>query len=165
MLSPFSRVQLFVTLWTTQPTRLLCPRDSPSKNTGLGCHFLLQGIFRTHGLNPRLLCLLHWPVGSLALAPPGKPNKKGEIWTRDIYTGRMPSEGEGGDWRAAPMSRRMPKIARSLGRSRERILPGSPRKEPILRTPCSWTSGLWDYTSLWFKPPGLWCFVTVAPGN
>ena len=116
-------------------------------------------------IEPTLLCLLHWPVGSLALAPPGKPNKKGEIWTRDIYTGRMPSEGEGRDWRAAPMSRRMPKIARSLGRSRERILPGSPRKEPILRTPCSWTSGLWDYTSLWFKPPGLWCFVTVAPGN
>ena len=27
-----------------QPTRLLCPRDSPSKNTGVGCHFLLQGM-------------------------------------------------------------------------------------------------------------------------
>jgi len=25
-----------------QPTRLLCPRDSPGKNTGVGCHFLLQ---------------------------------------------------------------------------------------------------------------------------
>ena len=25
-----------------QPTRLLCPWDSPSKNTGVGCHFLLQ---------------------------------------------------------------------------------------------------------------------------
>ena len=25
-----------------QPTRLLCPRDSPGKNTGMGCHFLLQ---------------------------------------------------------------------------------------------------------------------------
>ena len=27
-----------------QPTRLLCPRDSPTKNTGVGCHALLQGI-------------------------------------------------------------------------------------------------------------------------
>ena len=26
-----------------QPTRFLCPWDSPSKNTGVGCHFLLQG--------------------------------------------------------------------------------------------------------------------------
>ena len=25
-----------------QPTRLCCPRDSPGKNTGVGCHFLLQ---------------------------------------------------------------------------------------------------------------------------
>ena len=39
--------------------RLLHPRDFPSKNTGVGCHFLLQGIFLTQGLNPRLLCLLH----------------------------------------------------------------------------------------------------------
>ena len=34
-----------------QPTRLLCPWDSPSKNTGVGCHSLLQGIFPTLGLN------------------------------------------------------------------------------------------------------------------
>ena len=27
-----------------QPTRLLCPWDSPGKNTGVGCHFLLQCI-------------------------------------------------------------------------------------------------------------------------
>ena len=38
------------------------------------CHALLQGIFPIHGLNPCLLCLLHWQVGSLPLAPPGKPN-------------------------------------------------------------------------------------------
>ena len=42
------------------------------KNTGMGCHFLLQGIFPTQGSNPRLLCLLHWQAGSLPLAPPGK---------------------------------------------------------------------------------------------
>ena len=42
------------------------------KNTGEGCHALLQGILLTQGLNPRLLCLLHWQAGSLPLAPPGK---------------------------------------------------------------------------------------------
>ena len=34
-------------------------------------HAFLQGIFLTHGLNPCLLCLLHWQAGSLPLAPPG----------------------------------------------------------------------------------------------
>ena len=38
-----------------QPTRLLCPWDSSGKNTGVGCHFLLQAIFLTQGLNPVLL--------------------------------------------------------------------------------------------------------------
>ena len=44
--------------------------DSPGKNTGMGCHALLQGIFPTQGSNPHLLCLLNWQVGSLPLAPP-----------------------------------------------------------------------------------------------
>ena len=38
-----------------QPTRLLCPWDSPGKNTGVGCHALLQGIYPTQGSNPGLL--------------------------------------------------------------------------------------------------------------
>ena len=33
------------------PARQLCPRDFPGKNTGVGCHSLLQGIFPTQGLN------------------------------------------------------------------------------------------------------------------
>jgi len=72
MPSPSSHVRLFATLWTV-PTRLLCPWDSPGKNTGVGCHALLQWIFPTQGSNPCLLSLLHWQVGSLPLAPPGKP--------------------------------------------------------------------------------------------
>ena len=56
-----------------QPTILLCPWKSPGKNTGVDCHSLFQGIFLTQGLNPSLLCLLHWQVGSLLLTPPGKP--------------------------------------------------------------------------------------------
>ena len=43
-----------------QATRLLCPWDSPGKNTGVVCHALLQGIFATWGLNVRLFCLLNW---------------------------------------------------------------------------------------------------------
>ena len=38
------------------PARLLCPWNSPGKNTGVGCHFLLQEIFPTQRLNPGLPC-------------------------------------------------------------------------------------------------------------
>ena len=37
-----------------QPSRLLCLWNSPGKNTRVGCHFLLQGIFLTQGSNPVL---------------------------------------------------------------------------------------------------------------
>ena len=70
-----SFVQLFLALWT-KPARLLSPWNSPGKNTGVGCHFLLQGIFLTQGSNLHLLCLWHWQADSLPLAPPGKPWEK-----------------------------------------------------------------------------------------
>ena len=54
--------------------KLFCPWNSPSQNTGVDCHFLLQGIFPTQGLNPCLQRLLHWQADSLPVAPPGKPN-------------------------------------------------------------------------------------------
>ena len=65
-------VRLFVTPWTTS-ARPFCPWDSPGKNTGVGCHFLLQEIFPTQGSNPHLLCLLHRQVCFLLQAPPGSP--------------------------------------------------------------------------------------------
>ena len=50
-----------------QPTRFLCPWDSPGKTTGRGYHFLLQGIFPTQGSNPGLLLcrqmLYHLGIG------------------------------------------------------------------------------------------------------
>ena len=60
-------------LWSHElrPTKLLCTWDFPGKNTGAGCHVLLQGIFPTQGSNPHLLYLLHWQVGSLPLSPVG----------------------------------------------------------------------------------------------
>ena len=36
----------------SEPSRLLCSWDFPGKNTGVGCHCLLQGIFLTQGSNP-----------------------------------------------------------------------------------------------------------------
>ena len=59
---------MFDSLWPhgQLPARLLCPWDSPGKNTGVGCLALLQGIFPAQGLNPGLLhcrwslyCLIH----------------------------------------------------------------------------------------------------------
>ena len=52
-------------------TRVLCPRNSPDKNTGVGCHFFLQGIFPTQGSN---LCLLGLQADSLPLSHQGSPN-------------------------------------------------------------------------------------------
>ena len=59
---PLSLVRLFATLWTVAYqapppmgfSRLLHPWDFPGKSTGVGCHFLLQGIFPTQGSNPGL---------------------------------------------------------------------------------------------------------------
>ena len=57
-------------LWTPTKNRrvlgvvLLCPWNFPGKNSGVVCHFLLQGIFLTQGLN---FCLLHWRADSLPL--------------------------------------------------------------------------------------------------
>ena len=46
------------------PASLLCPWNFPG-NTGMDCHFLLQGTFLTQGLN---LHLLHWQSDSLPLS-------------------------------------------------------------------------------------------------
>ena len=61
-------------LYGLQPARFLCPWDSPGKNTGVGCHALLQGIFPTQRLNPHLLLLLHSRQISLPLSHQGSPN-------------------------------------------------------------------------------------------
>ena len=45
----------------------------PGKNTGVGCHFLLQGIFSTQGSNPCLLRLRHWQAASFPLRHLGSP--------------------------------------------------------------------------------------------
>ena len=53
-----------------EPAGLLCSWCYPSKNTGVGCHFLLQGIFPTQASN---LHLPPWQVDSLPLNDLGSP--------------------------------------------------------------------------------------------
>ena len=65
-----SRSVVSDSLWPCglRPTRLLCPRNSPGKNTGVGSHFLLQGIFP--GTEPESPTL---QADCLPSEPPGKP--------------------------------------------------------------------------------------------
>ena len=102
MLSRFRHVRLCAIPWTI--AHQAPPSwDSPDKNTAVGCHTLLQGVFPTQGLNPCLLQVLHWQAGSLALAPPGKPHVgRGFIYkimmiciTVQSYTADFPGGSDG----------------------------------------------------------------------
>ena len=64
---------LVAKLWPCglQSARLLCAWDFPGKIIDIVCHFLLQGIFPTQGLN---WCLLHWQMDSLPLCQEGSPH-------------------------------------------------------------------------------------------
>ena len=70
-------LQTLLWLHGLQSTRLLCPWYLPGKNTRVGCHFLLQGIFLTQGSNPYLLhCrwfLYPWSTGKHSLGHQGNP--------------------------------------------------------------------------------------------
>ena len=76
-----------------QPARLLCQCNSLGKNTGVGCHFLLQGIFLIQGSNPGLLhcrqilySRSHQPVGEwvLKVGPEIKQSQLKEIFSQDL---------------------------------------------------------------------------------
>ena len=64
------RSEFFATHWVAALQAPLSMEFS-SKNTGVGCHFLLQGIFLTQGLK---LCCLHWQADSLSLSHLGSPH-------------------------------------------------------------------------------------------
>ena len=104
---------VFDPLWPhgLEDARLLCPWNSPGKNTGVGCHFLLQGIFPTQGSNSGLLqgrFLMLWAttygrcyaklwVSQVVLVVKNLPADEGD--TRDASSipgsGRSPREGNG----------------------------------------------------------------------
>ena len=68
------------------PFRLLSLQDFPGKNTEIGCHFLLQGIFPTQRSTSHLFCPLHWEVDSLPLCHQGNSEfqTKLETMTRNF---------------------------------------------------------------------------------
>ena len=73
-------IQLYATLCSPMdcsPPGSSVHWDSLGKNTGVGCHFLLQGIFPTLGSNLSLLYLLHWQADSLPLSHLGS-------WTHHV---------------------------------------------------------------------------------
>ena len=64
-----SCAQLFVTPWTVACQAAVCLWDSSGKNTGVGCHSLLQGIFPTQGSN----------LGRRRFLLPSEPREKSEL--------------------------------------------------------------------------------------
>ena len=68
-----------------KPTRLPCPWDSPGKNTGVGCHFLLQcmkGKVKMKSLS--LVQLLATPWTAVYQAPPSLGFSRQEYWLREF---------------------------------------------------------------------------------
>ena len=68
----WSRLLVSDSLWPPglYPAKLLCPWDTPGKNTGVGCHFLFPGDLSNPGIEPRSPTL---QAGSLTSEPPGFP--------------------------------------------------------------------------------------------
>ena len=95
-----SHVLLFAIHWLL-PTRLLRPWNFPGKSTGVGCHFLLQGIFLTQVSNP---CLPYCRQMLYCLSHQGSPQKAEhrrtdafELWCwrrllRVTWTARRPNQ-------------------------------------------------------------------------
>ena len=76
-----------------KPARLLCPWNSLSRNTGVGCYSLLQGIFLTQGIEARSLAL---QADSLPSEPPGEPSTYVSCirmynWVAVLYTRSWPN--------------------------------------------------------------------------
>ena len=84
-----------------RPTRLFRPWDFPGNNTGVGCHFLLQWIFLTQGLNLCLLRLLHWQAHSLPLSLLGDVQNSGSVSSVSSVAQSCPALCD-------PMNRSMP---------------------------------------------------------
>ena len=63
-----------------KPTRLPCPWDSPGKNTGVGCHFLLQCV-KVKGKSLSRVRLLATPWTTAYQAPPSMGFSRQEYWS------------------------------------------------------------------------------------
>ena len=102
-----------------QPDRLLCPWDSPGKNTGVGCCCLLQGIFPTQGSNLGLLygrqIFYHLSHQGSPFQAEGRANANVLGWNKfgDVLAQAGGSDGKAsaysvGDWGSVPGLGRSP---------------------------------------------------------
>ena len=106
-----SCVQLFETPWIVTHQAPLTMEFLPGKNTGVGtgvgCYFLLQGIFLNQRSSLHILCLLHWQVDSLPLHhlgsgkesdySQGKKSSGSDVFTIDFYL-TLKTEDEMAGW-------------------------------------------------------------------
>ena len=107
--------------------RLFRPWDSPDKNTGVGCHFLLQGIFPTQGSNPGLL---HQQAGMKQI---------------NAFI------------KGAPESSLAPLPHKDMVRRRPSRKEAQTHREPNPPVPCPWTSGLQKCEKEMFGASALQC--------
>ena len=130
-----------------QPARLLCPRHFPGKNTGVGCHFLLQGIFLAQGLTLRLLLgrkiLFFFLAGGFFTTKlPGKPQHDAGTRLLDIKSFTTTA-------RAKIKTVLMPTHGGSLSWSQGLETP------PIIGIPCIKKREEGDYELNTYSVPGL----------
>ena len=71
-----------------QPARLLCPWDFPGRNTGVGCHALLQGIFLTQGSNLHLLMTLALAGGFFTASATWEARNMSTTPLKSIFRGK-----------------------------------------------------------------------------
>ena len=140
------------------PPRSSVHGDSPSKNTGVGCHFLIQGIFRTQELNP---CLLHWQVDFLLLSHVGSSLiKMGTgicVPAGVLMAGNPPSYQPDSDPGPPPPNITNPWRA---NHPREPLQRPAPERKPIstqfLHQASFWCFGVFLIPLLHLKPVWLW---------
>ena len=71
-----------------EPARLFCPWDSPDKDTGVGCHSLLQGIFLMQGSNLGLLPCRQLLYHLSHQGSPPAPGAWGYTWSTELTNHR-----------------------------------------------------------------------------
>ena len=130
------------------PTRPLCPWDFLGENNGVGCHFLLQGIFLTQGPNPSLL---YWQVDSLPLSHLGGPWGTSSGSSHRPYHKR-PCEGHTGG--------NMTSLWVRCNNSQNMIIVAQPNR--VLFCPRKSWARWWfkDGTIMWINQQGHCCLLT-----
>ena len=91
----FSHVRLFTTPWTLAHQAPLVHEIFQSRILEWLAIFLLQGIFLILGLNPCLLCLLHWQTDYLSLVLPDWHHQGLNL---ALQADSLPSEPQGSPW-------------------------------------------------------------------